>query len=129
MKVRGARRFREQKWLLDSVVSTIGLDWDLLSGRLDLLRHRAMADRRNQLHIGFGLQRHIHDLGENAPSASSARSSDRGSVATFSHKVSSPLSISAAGHAEQQHAMLADSTRIRINLTAVNERVNVSTYA
>ena len=30
MKVRGARRFREQKWLLDSVVSTIGLDWDLL---------------------------------------------------------------------------------------------------
>src|SRR5260370_41029314 len=30
MKVGGARRFREQKWLLDSVVSTIGLDWDLL---------------------------------------------------------------------------------------------------
>jgi hypothetical protein len=30
MKVRGARRFREQKWLLDSVVATIGLDWDLL---------------------------------------------------------------------------------------------------
>ncbi|HEY6604653.1 MAG TPA: alpha/beta hydrolase, partial [Xanthobacteraceae bacterium] len=30
MKVHGARRFREQKWLLDSVVSTIGLDWDLL---------------------------------------------------------------------------------------------------
>ena len=30
MKVRGARRFREQKWLLDSVISTIGLDWDLL---------------------------------------------------------------------------------------------------
>ena len=30
MKARGARRFREQKWLLDSVVSTIGLDWDLL---------------------------------------------------------------------------------------------------
>ena len=29
-KTRGARRFREQKWLLDSVVSTIGLDWDLL---------------------------------------------------------------------------------------------------
>ena len=30
MKGRGARRFREQKWLLDSVVSTVGLDWDLL---------------------------------------------------------------------------------------------------
>jgi dienelactone hydrolase len=30
MKVRGAKRFREQKWLLDSVISTIGLDWDLL---------------------------------------------------------------------------------------------------
>ena len=30
MKVRGAKRFREQKWLLDAVVSTIGLDWDLL---------------------------------------------------------------------------------------------------
>lgn len=30
MRTRGARRFREQKWLLDSVVSTIGLDWDLL---------------------------------------------------------------------------------------------------
>ena len=30
MKVRGSRRFREQKWLLDSVISTIGLDWDLL---------------------------------------------------------------------------------------------------
>jgi dienelactone hydrolase len=30
MTVRGARRFREQKWLLDSVISTIGLDWDLL---------------------------------------------------------------------------------------------------
>lgn len=30
MKVRGARRFRETKWLLDSVISTIGLDWDLL---------------------------------------------------------------------------------------------------
>src|SRR4029077_14036494 len=29
-KTRGARRFREQKWLLDSVISTIGLDWDLL---------------------------------------------------------------------------------------------------
>lgn len=25
-----SRRFREQKWLLDSVISTIGLDWDLL---------------------------------------------------------------------------------------------------
>ena len=30
MQVRGAKRFREQKWLLDSVISTIGLDWDLL---------------------------------------------------------------------------------------------------
>ena len=30
MQARGSRRFREQKWLLDSVVSTIGLDWDLL---------------------------------------------------------------------------------------------------
>ncbi len=30
MRVRGSRRFREQKWLLDSVISTIGLDWDLL---------------------------------------------------------------------------------------------------
>jgi dienelactone hydrolase len=30
MKERGARRFREQKWLLDSVISTTGLDWDLL---------------------------------------------------------------------------------------------------
>jgi pimeloyl-ACP methyl ester carboxylesterase len=30
MGLRGAKRFREQKWLLDSVVSTIGLDWDLL---------------------------------------------------------------------------------------------------
>ena len=28
--MRGARRFREQKWLLDSVISTVGLDWDLL---------------------------------------------------------------------------------------------------
>jgi dipeptidyl aminopeptidase/acylaminoacyl peptidase len=26
----GARRFREQKWLLDTVISTIGLDWDQL---------------------------------------------------------------------------------------------------
>jgi hypothetical protein len=26
----GARRFHEQKWLLDSVISTIGLDWDQL---------------------------------------------------------------------------------------------------
>jgi pimeloyl-ACP methyl ester carboxylesterase len=25
-----ARRFREQKWLLDLVISTVGLDWDLL---------------------------------------------------------------------------------------------------
>lgn len=25
-----ARRFREQKWLLDIVISTVGLDWDLL---------------------------------------------------------------------------------------------------
>src|SRR5260370_2321090 len=33
MKVGGARRFREKKWLLDSVVSTIGLDWDLLRMR------------------------------------------------------------------------------------------------
>src|SRR3954468_3222706 len=30
MKTRGSRRFREQKWLLDSVIATIGLDWDLL---------------------------------------------------------------------------------------------------
>ena len=30
MKPRGSRRFREQKWLLDSVIATIGLDWDLL---------------------------------------------------------------------------------------------------
>ena len=30
IKVRGARRFRETKWLLDSVISTVGLDWDLL---------------------------------------------------------------------------------------------------
>jgi pimeloyl-ACP methyl ester carboxylesterase len=30
MKLRGAKRFRDQKWLLDSVISTIGLDWDLL---------------------------------------------------------------------------------------------------
>jgi pimeloyl-ACP methyl ester carboxylesterase len=26
----GARRFHEQKWLLDSVISTVGLDWDQL---------------------------------------------------------------------------------------------------
>ena len=26
----GARRFREQKWLLDTVISTVGLDWDQL---------------------------------------------------------------------------------------------------
>ena len=25
-----ARRYREQKWLLDIVISTVGLDWDLL---------------------------------------------------------------------------------------------------
>jgi pimeloyl-ACP methyl ester carboxylesterase len=25
-----SRRFREQRWLLDSVISTVGLDWDLL---------------------------------------------------------------------------------------------------
>src|SRR6516164_2682507 len=30
MKARGARLFREQKGRLDSVVSNIGLDWDLL---------------------------------------------------------------------------------------------------
>jgi hypothetical protein len=30
MKFRGSRRFRERKWLLDSVIATIGLDWDLL---------------------------------------------------------------------------------------------------
>lgn len=30
MSARGARRFREQKWLLNSVISTVGLDWDLL---------------------------------------------------------------------------------------------------
>lgn len=28
--MRGARRFREQKWLLDSVISSVGLDWDQL---------------------------------------------------------------------------------------------------
>lgn len=28
--MRGARRFREQKWLLDIVVSNVGLDWDQL---------------------------------------------------------------------------------------------------
>ncbi len=28
--MRGARRFREQKWLLDIVISTVGLDWDQL---------------------------------------------------------------------------------------------------
>jgi hypothetical protein len=28
--MRGARRFREQKWLLDMVISTVGLDWDQL---------------------------------------------------------------------------------------------------
>lgn len=28
--MRGARRFREQKWLLDAVISTVGLDWDQL---------------------------------------------------------------------------------------------------
>lgn len=28
--MRGARRFREQKWLLDMVVATVGLDWDQL---------------------------------------------------------------------------------------------------
>lgn len=27
---RGARRFHEQKWLLDAVISTVGLDWDQL---------------------------------------------------------------------------------------------------
>ena len=30
MGMRGARRFREQKWLLDSVIASVGLDWDLL---------------------------------------------------------------------------------------------------
>jgi len=30
MRVRGSKRFREQKWLLDSVISATGLDWDLL---------------------------------------------------------------------------------------------------
>jgi cephalosporin-C deacetylase-like acetyl esterase len=30
MRLRGAKRFRDQKWLLDSVISTVGLDWDLL---------------------------------------------------------------------------------------------------
>jgi pimeloyl-ACP methyl ester carboxylesterase len=29
-KTRGARRFHEQKWLLDAVISTVGLDWDQL---------------------------------------------------------------------------------------------------
>ena len=28
--MRGARRFREQKWLLDMVITTVGLDWDQL---------------------------------------------------------------------------------------------------
>lgn len=28
--VSGARRFHEQKWLLDAVISTVGLDWDQL---------------------------------------------------------------------------------------------------
>jgi len=28
--MRGARRFREQKWLLDMVISSVGLDWDQL---------------------------------------------------------------------------------------------------
>jgi len=28
--MKGARRFREQKWLLDTVISTVGLDWDQL---------------------------------------------------------------------------------------------------
>jgi Esterase FrsA-like len=28
--MRGARRFREQKWLLDMVIATVGLDWDQL---------------------------------------------------------------------------------------------------
>jgi pimeloyl-ACP methyl ester carboxylesterase len=28
--MRGARRFREQKWLLDIVIATVGLDWDQL---------------------------------------------------------------------------------------------------
>ncbi len=28
--MRGARRFREQKWMLDAVISTVGLDWDQL---------------------------------------------------------------------------------------------------
>jgi dienelactone hydrolase len=30
VKSRGCKRFREQKWLLDSVIATVGLDWDLL---------------------------------------------------------------------------------------------------
>ena len=30
MRARGSKRFREQKWLLNSVISTVGLDWDLL---------------------------------------------------------------------------------------------------
>lgn len=28
--MRGARRFREQKWLLDTVIASVGLDWDQL---------------------------------------------------------------------------------------------------
>lgn len=28
--MRGARRFREQKWMLDAIISTVGLDWDQL---------------------------------------------------------------------------------------------------
>ena len=28
--MRGARRFREQKWLIDAAISTIGLDFDQL---------------------------------------------------------------------------------------------------
>lgn len=30
MPLKGSRRFREQKWLLDSVITSVGLDWDLL---------------------------------------------------------------------------------------------------
>lgn len=30
VQFRGSKRFREQKWLLDSVIANVGLDWDLL---------------------------------------------------------------------------------------------------
>jgi hypothetical protein len=51
-------------------------------------------------------------------------------VATFvTHKVSFPSLSWQQGMLNGSMLMLADSTRMSINLTAVNERVNVSTYA